>query len=104
MIQIDDTLVSLDLLECKFVCDLGACKGECCVEGDSGAPLEEEEEEELEKVLPVIWDDLSPEAQQIIKLQGVAYIDSDGDLVTSIVGEKTVCLPVTTRTEPTTVL
>ncbi|MCD8176783.1 MAG: DUF3109 family protein [Tannerellaceae bacterium] len=88
MIQIDDTLVSLDLLECKFICDLGACKGECCVEGDSGAPLEEEEEEELEKVLPVIWDDLSPEAQQIIKLQGVAYIDSDGDLVTSIVGEK----------------
>ncbi|MCC8153820.1 MAG: DUF3109 family protein [Tannerellaceae bacterium] len=88
MIQIDDTLVSLDLLEERFVCDLGQCKGECCIEGDSGAPLEEEEVDELEKVLPVIWDDLSPEAQVVIKLQGVSYIDSDGDLVTSIVDGK----------------
>lgn len=88
MIQIDDTLVSLDLLECPFICDLGQCKGECCVEGDSGAPLEDEEVEELEKVLPVIWDDLSPEAREIIEKQGVAYVDSDGDLVTSIVDGK----------------
>ena len=41
MIQIDDTLVSLDVIERYFLCDLSKCKGECCVEGDSGAPLEE---------------------------------------------------------------
>lgn len=88
MIQIDDTLVSLDVLESKFICDLSHCKGICCVEGDSGAPLLEEEVTELEKALPVIWDDLSPEAQDIIDKQGVSYVDTEGDLVTSIVNSK----------------
>lgn len=88
MIQIDDTLVSLDVIEQHFLCDLSHCKGECCVEGDSGAPLEKEEEEELKKALPEVWNDLSPEAQAVIEKQGVAYTDSDGDLVTSIVGNK----------------
>ena len=73
--QIDDTLVSLDVVERCFLCDLSHCKGECCVEGDSGAPLEEEELPKLQEVLPIIWDDLSPEAQAIIQKQGVAYID-----------------------------
>ena len=67
MIQIDNTLVSLDVLERQFLCDLSHCKGICCVEGDSGAPLLEEEVGELEKALPVIWDDLAPKAQEIIK-------------------------------------
>ena len=58
------------------------------MEGDSGAPLLEEEVGELEKALPAIWDDLAPKAQEIIKKQGVAYIDEEGDLVTSIVNEK----------------
>ena len=88
MIQIDNTLVSLDIVERKFLCDLSKCKGICCVEGDSGAPLLEEEVAELEKVLPVIWDDLSPEAQDVIREQGVAYRDEEGDLVTSIVNGK----------------
>ena len=88
MIQIDDPLVSLDLIEANFICDLAQCKGICCVEGDSGAPLDKSEIAELEKALPVIWDDLSPEAQAIIKKQGVAYIDCEGDIVTSIVNGK----------------
>ena len=88
MIQIDNTLVSLDVLERQFLCDLSHCKGICCVEGDSGAPLREEEVGELEKALPAIWDDLAPKAQEIIKKQGVAYIDEEGDLVTSIVNNK----------------
>ena len=86
MIQIEDTLVSLDLIEAKFLCDLSQCKGICCVEGDSGAPLDKKEITELEKVLPVIWDDLAPEAQEIIKKQGVAFIDCE--IVTSIVNGK----------------
>ena len=88
MIQIDDTLVSLDLIERSFLCDLSHCKGQCCVEGDSGAPLEPGEEEELKRVLPEIWNDLLPEARTVIQAQGVAYTDSDGDRVTSIVGDK----------------
>ena len=73
MIQIDDTLVSLDVIERYFLCDLSKCKGECCVEGDSGAPLEDSELAKLQKVLPIIWDDLSPKAQEVIHKQGVAY-------------------------------
>lgn len=88
MIQIGDTLVSLDLIEAYFICDLAQCKGTCCVEGDSGAPLDKSEIADLEKVLPVIWDDLSPEAQAVINKQGVAYIDCEGDIVTSIVNGK----------------
>lgn len=88
MIQIDDVIVSLDMLENKFCCDLDACKGECCIEGDAGAPVELEEVEQLEEVLNVIWDDLSPEAQAVIDKQGVVYTDEEGDLVTSIVNGK----------------
>ena len=88
MIQIDDVVVSLDVLKEKFFCDLSACKGECCIEGDAGAPLELDEVAEIEEVLPEIWDDLSPEARAVIDRQGVAYTDEEGDLVTSIVNGK----------------
>lgn len=88
MIQIENTLVSLDVLERSFICDLSQCKGACCIEGDSGAPLLEEEIAELEKALPAVWDDLSPQAQAIINQQGVSYVDEEGDLVTSIVNGK----------------
>ena len=88
MVQIDDVIVSLDVLREKFLCDLHACKGECCIEGDAGAPVELEEVEKLEEVLPVIWDDLAPEAQEVINRQGVVYTDEEGDLVTSIVNGK----------------
>lgn len=88
MIQIDDAIVALDIIEENFLCDLSACKGECCVEGEAGAPLEDEEVEIIEKVLPLIWNDLSPKAQQVINEQGVAYKDRDGDMVTSIVNGK----------------
>lgn len=88
MIQIDDVVISLDVLREKFVCNLDACKGECCIEGDAGAPVEEEEVAKLEEVLPVVWNQLSPKAQAVIDKQGVVYADEDGDLVTSIVDGK----------------
>jgi hypothetical protein len=88
MLQIGDTLISLDLLEKHFLCDLPACHGSCCVEGDSGAPITQEEKQIIEDLLPVIWDDLSPEAQKLIKKQGVSYVDGDGDLVTTIIKGK----------------
>ena len=88
MIQIGDVVVSFDVLREKFLCDLNACKGACCVEGDAGAPVELDEIEKLEEVLPVIWDELSPEAHVILEKQGVVYTDCEGDLVTSIVNNK----------------
>ena len=50
MLQIDDVVVSFDVLREKFLCNLDACKGECCIEGDAGAPVEFEEVEKLEEV------------------------------------------------------
>lgn len=88
MLQIDNTVISFDVLEKYFICDLDKCLGECCIEGDAGAPLEEDEKQILEKILPIVWDDLSPAAQEKIKEQGVSYIDEEGDLVTSIVNGK----------------
>ena len=85
MIQIDDKIVSQDLFEVLFVCDYDTCKGECCVEGDSGAPLEAGEAEELRRCLPEVRHLLSPAALEVIEAQGVSYFDEDGDEVTSIV-------------------
>ena len=88
MLQIQDVVVSFDVLKEKFLCDLSACKGACCIEGDAGAPVELDEVEKLEEVLPLIEDELSPEARAVIDEQGVVYVDQEGDLVTSIVNGK----------------
>ena len=88
MLQIEDTLVSLDLIERFFMCDLFNCKGACCIEGEAGAPLEGYEFEILRTILPTIWNDLSPEAREVIHKKGVGYIDISGETVTSIVNGK----------------
>ncbi|MBK5194426.1 MAG: DUF3109 family protein [Proteiniphilum sp.] len=91
MIQIQQTLVSDELFEEQFICDLCKCKGQCCVDGESGAPLTQEEFEQIKKILPVLWKELSPKAQELISEQGIAYTDYDGELVTSIInGEECV--------------
>lgn len=88
MVQIGDVVFSLDIFRERFVCDLDVCRGCCCVEGEAGAPLQEDEAGELEKILPIVWDDLSPQAREVIRRQGVSYRDGDGDQVTSIVNGK----------------
>jgi hypothetical protein len=85
MLQIDDTIISLELLDEHFVCDLSSCQGICCIEGDDGAPLEEDEVKIIEELLPIIWDDLTETSKEVIRKQGVSYIDDDGEPVTSIV-------------------
>ena len=85
MIQIEDTIVSLDVIERRFVCDLGRCRGACCVEGEAGAPLEAGEADALRAALPAGWADLRPDARAVSEGHGVAYRDADGDEVTSIV-------------------
>ena len=88
MIQIRDTILSDEIFEEAFICDLCKCKGACCVEGDSGAPLEVEEFEAIQRILLEIWDELSSPAKKLIEKQGIAYTDYDGELVTSIINGK----------------
>jgi hypothetical protein len=85
MIQIDDALLSEDLFSKKFVCDLSACKGACCVEGDSGAPLEAEEINELEEALDDIKPYMRKEGLEVVEKTGVFTVDTDGEYVTPLV-------------------
>ncbi len=85
MFDIQGILVSLDLAERFFCCDLEACHGDCCIEGDAGAPITDDERKVLERVLPDIIGDLLPASRDKIARSGVAYTDEEGDLVTSIV-------------------
>jgi len=84
MLQIKDTLISLDVLEKKFVCDISKCKGACCVHGDYGAPLEAEEIEIIEKHLPKINPYLTKRGKQALKEQGMRLKDDDDDFVTPL--------------------
>ncbi len=88
ILEIDNVLVSMDLLTECFCCDLDACHGACCVEGDAGAPVTLDEISGMEDALDTVWPDLSAGAQAVIDRQGVVYTDEEGDLVTSIVGGK----------------
>lgn len=88
IIDIDGVLVSSDIFTERFCCDLDACKGECCVEGDAGAPVTMDEVAGIEDALETVWPSLTASAQAVIDRQGVAYTDEEGDLVTSIVGGK----------------
>ena len=72
MLQIQETLVSLDLAERFFCCDLDKCLGACCIEGDAGAPVSETEVEEIKKALPVIEPDMLPRAIAEVEENGVA--------------------------------
>lgn len=83
--QVGKVLLSTEIVTEYFCCDLSACHGQCCVDGESGAPLTLDEAAELERLLPTIEDSLSAEARKVIADQGVAYVDVEGDLVTSIV-------------------
>lgn len=85
MLQIQDTLVSLDLAERFFCCDIDACLGECCIEGDAGAPITPEEHARIDELLPVLRPRLLPSALRRIEEAGTGYVDEEGDLVTQIV-------------------
>lgn len=86
--MVGDVLVSPDIINVKFCCDLDKCHGQCCIEGDAGAPVTLDETMEIENVLDTVWGDLSASGQAVIDKQGVAYTDREGELVTSIVHGK----------------
>ena len=86
MVHIGDCLVSEDVMSEAFCCDLSVCKGNCCnSEGESGAPLDEEELEVMKALVDIVWDDLTPRAKEVIKEQGAFFKDATGEWVTSVV-------------------
>lgn len=95
MIIVGKTLVSEELFEEYFVCDLNACKGACCIEGDSGAPLDADELDQLEQVWPAVQKYMRPEGIKAIEDLGLYQMDSDGDLVTTLVDGNKECAFVT---------
>ena len=88
IIQVGNVLCSIDIFREMFCCNYKACRGICCVEGEAGAPITMDEVADIENILPLIESDLSPAARQVIDSQGIACIDKQGELVTSIVGGK----------------
>lgn len=85
MIEIEDKTLSRDLFEVFFSCDYNKCKGVCCIDGDSGAPLLEKELEQIENEFPKIKKYLSKKALDEIDRVGTYVIDEDGDIVTPII-------------------
>ncbi len=86
MIDIDGKIVSTDIITEKFLCDLGRCKGICCVEGNAGAPLETEEARVLAEEYSAYKPFMTAEGVAEVERQGFAVIDADGDLTTPLVG------------------
>lgn len=84
MLQIQNTIVTLDLAEEFFCCDLEKCLGACCIEGDAGAPVTIDEVAKIEEALPIVEPEMLPRAVDEVRQNGVAYVDQEGDLVTTI--------------------
>ena len=85
MILIENTCISDDVAEQFFVCHIEKCKGACCVEGDSGAPLEADELPILEAIYPQVAPYLTDTGRKAIAEQGVYTHDWEGDAVTPII-------------------
>lgn len=88
IIEIGNKLVSSELFSKEFVCNLGACKGACCVEGEVGAPLTVEEVGLIEDHLEEISELMTEPGIEVVKKSGVSYLDGNGEPVTSLVKGK----------------
>jgi hypothetical protein len=95
MLIVGDTLVSEELLEEQFVCDLNKCLGQCCVEGESGAPLLQEELPVLENIYDKVKPFMRQQGIDAIEREGLYTVDSDGDFVTTLVAAGKECAFVT---------
>jgi len=95
MIEVDGVLVHDELRSEDFVCNLKACKGACCVEGDAGAPLEKEELAILKEIYPAIKGYMAEKGIAAIEEFGTHVVDADGDYTTPCVGGNKECAYVT---------
>jgi len=91
MFQIGKTIVSEEIIEKDFVCNLSACKGVCCVAGDAGAPILKEETTILEEIYPKIKPYLRKKGIEAIEKQGTWVTGWDGELETPLIDEKKEC-------------
>lgn len=87
MIQIDDKIVSLDIIQKNFCCDISKCLGTCCVEGNAGAPLEMDEVDILEQEFEAYKPYMTAEGVEEIERQGFMVVDCDGDYTTPLVND-----------------
>ncbi len=85
MFQLGKTIVSEDIIEKDFVCNLSACKGACCIDGDAGAPLDKEEAKILEDIYPKVKPFLRKEGIEAIEAQGTSITTDFGDLETPLI-------------------
>lgn len=88
IVAIDDKLISTELFTRKFVCDLNACKGACCVEGDQGAPLTMEEVDILEEIYEDVKPFMRPEGIEAVESEGVFYMDPWNEPATTLVNNQ----------------
>lgn len=88
MIHLQDTLVSEEMLEKDFVCNLSECKGMCCVEGDYGAPMEPKEVETIHKNLEKIKPYMTREGRRKLQEEGFHEVDPEGDTVTTCINDR----------------
>lgn len=88
IVEIDNKLISTEIFDRKFVCDLNACKGACCVEGDAGAPLTQDEIEIIAHDLEQIKPYMRQEGIEAVEASGVYYNDDFNEPVTTLVNEK----------------
>lgn len=85
MFQLGKTIISEDVIKKDFLCNLSACKGACCIDGDAGAPLEEEETKIMEAIYPKVKPFLRQEGIDAIEAQGTFITTEDGDLETPLI-------------------
>ena len=91
MVIIDDKIVSSEIFTEYFACDYAVCGGVCCVIGDSGAPMEEDEPERIEANYGRFSPLMSPEGRAVVEEKGFFEVDSDGDMVTPLVPGREEC-------------
>ena len=85
MFQLKNTIVSEDILDEQFACNLSLCKGQCCIEGEAGAPVEDAEREILDAIFPLIKDLLTPEGVKAIEEQGTYTTNIRGEHETTLI-------------------
>ena len=87
MFQLGKAIVSEDILEKEFVCNLSACKGKCCIDGEAGAPLDEDELKILMDIYPKVKPFLRDEGIKAIEDQGL-FTTNEGEYETTLIDEK----------------
>lgn len=88
MLIVQDCIISEDIADKCFCCDLAQCKGQCCVEGDCGAPLLESEIPILEKILPIVEPYMTEAGRQVVHSEGVSALDNAAEPCTPLVNDR----------------